>query len=157
FPMKEKIDPSDSGYKMVTPIGSAMNMSKSLKPQWRRRRSVSRVIFGRKVAQVVRLSDSQVGFGRRKSPAIGESQKANTSRKAEPPVVLTPTPSATTTSANEALSKKAKDTLAMRAALGEMVDVAIRGRAPPGAEVPTPKRMPRSRSPPSFQTSSAGS
>ncbi|MFM7984066.1 MAG: hypothetical protein ACKPKO_32545, partial [Candidatus Fonsibacter sp.] len=25
FPMKQKIDPSDSGYKLVTPVGSAIN------------------------------------------------------------------------------------------------------------------------------------
>ncbi|MFM7988877.1 MAG: hypothetical protein ACKPKO_57155, partial [Candidatus Fonsibacter sp.] len=28
FPMKEKIDPSDSGYKVVTPVGSAIKISK---------------------------------------------------------------------------------------------------------------------------------
>ncbi|MFM7980302.1 MAG: hypothetical protein ACKPKO_13400, partial [Candidatus Fonsibacter sp.] len=66
-------------------------------------------------------------------------------------MILTPTPAGTTTPANDILSKKARDTLTMRAALGEMVDVALLGRAPVSAEIPTPKRMPRSRSPPSFK------
>ncbi|MFM7981104.1 MAG: hypothetical protein ACKPKO_17480, partial [Candidatus Fonsibacter sp.] len=93
--------------------------------------------------------DPQVGFGGRKSTAVGDSHKFNTSRKAETPVILTPTPCGTTTSANEAITNNIKDTFAMRAALREMVDVATCGKAPSGADVPPPKRMPRSRSPPS--------
>ncbi|MFM7980985.1 MAG: hypothetical protein ACKPKO_16880, partial [Candidatus Fonsibacter sp.] len=65
FPMKEKIDPSDLGYKKFTTAGRAIKRSKSLKPQWRRRRLISRIMFGRKIAKVVRLSDPQVGFGGR--------------------------------------------------------------------------------------------
>ncbi|MFM7986450.1 MAG: hypothetical protein ACKPKO_44775, partial [Candidatus Fonsibacter sp.] len=122
FHRAEKVDLDDEGS-FYPKIGSAVlkNKTKSLKANWRRRRSVSRVVFGRRMTRVIRLSDALVGFGRRKSPAPGSAQKLLVNRKKETRVTLIPTLVGTASSANETVSRVERSR-AMRQKLREMVD-----------------------------------
>ena len=151
FPRLEKVDPEDEGS-IYSKIGSTAlkRKTKSLKANWRRRRSVSRVVFGRKMTRVIRLSDPLVGFGRRKSPAPGSAQKLLVNRKKETPVTLIPTPIGTASSANETVSKVERSR-AMRQKLREMVEFALKTETPLKQEPPSAKTAPRSRSPVKFK------
>ena len=142
---REKCDPNEQGNVYAhlgggggTAIG---RKSKSLKLDWRKRLSISRVVFGRKEARVVRLSDSGVGFGQRKSPAPGAPQKLTFNRKKEQPVVMTPTPAGTACLANEIVSRKMYTSRAIRQIIREMVKVVVKEELPSG---PPQKAMPRS-------------
>ena len=124
---REKCDPSESGYVYAHLGGSAIRRkTKSLKLDWRKRRSISRVVFGRKEARVVRLSDPSVGLGRRKSPALGAPQKLSINRKKEQPVTMTPTPAGTACPANEIVSRKMQKSREMRQSIREMVKEAVK-------------------------------
>ncbi|MFM7978135.1 MAG: hypothetical protein ACKPKO_02370, partial [Candidatus Fonsibacter sp.] len=129
---REKCDPNETGSVYAHLGGTAIKRkSKSLKLGWRKRRSISRVVFGRKEARVIRLSDSSVGFGRRKSPTPGAPQKLFLIRKKEQLVTMTPTPAGTACPAHEIVSRKMHRSLATRQSIRKMVKEAIKDDFPP--------------------------
>ena len=87
---------------------------------WRSRRSVSRIRYGRKTVKIIRLDDAGAGFGRRRSPAPGHSQIAGQSRKAAHPELRTARVPGTTVSASDLVSRT-KERMELRANIRELV------------------------------------
>ena len=72
----------------LTAASSSSATQQTVTSNWRSRRSVSRIRYGRKTVQVIRLDDARAGFGRRRSPAPGHSQTIGISRKAAHPELV---------------------------------------------------------------------
>ena len=110
---------------------------------WRSRRSVSRIRYGKQVVKVVRLADPKAGFGRRKSPAPGEYQLLNQSRKQSPPQTMIQRVPGTTVNACKLVERKAMENIEFWQKMREMIaagrpaSVSRPGKAPSSSRRPT--------------------
>jgi len=69
----------------LTTASSSATPQEIVTSNWRSRRSVSRIRYGRKTVKIIRLDDAGAGFCRRRSPAPGHSQTTGQSRKSRSP------------------------------------------------------------------------
>ena len=111
--------PDEAGGEVEEESGAASSSqpaprSKPKLDDWMKRRSVSRVRYGKRTVRVVRLSDPQVGFGRRRSPAPGKPRELKQGRKGSPPNIFTTRVAGTTGSASDLINRKAREKLAFR-------------------------------------------
>ena len=68
----------------LTAASSSSTPQRTVTSNWRSRRSVSRIRYGRKTVNIIRLDDSKAGFGRRRSLAPGHSQLVFAGRRHTP-------------------------------------------------------------------------
>ena len=109
----------------LTTAGSSSTPQRTVTSHWRSRRSVSLIRYGRKTVNIIRLDDSKVGFGRRRSPAPGHSQTTGLGRKAPRLELVAARVPGTTVSASDLVSLT-KEKLELRAKIRELVQA---GRA----------------------------
>ena len=104
---------------------------------WRKRRSASRIHYGKRTLRVVRLADAKAGFRRRRSPAPGTPQMMRQSRKVDAPVVLTNPVLGSTNSDSDAVRGKARAKVEFRQNSRAMLQASRpKGSAPEPADTP---------------------
>jgi hypothetical protein len=91
-----------------------MTAQRTVTSNWRARRSVSRIRYGKKTVKVIRLDDGRAGFGRRRSLAPGHAQVTGQSRKAASHDLYTTRVPGTTVSASDMVSNMTKERLELR-------------------------------------------
>ena len=131
----------------LTESSSSATAQRTVTSDWRARRSVSRIRYGRKTVEVMRLDDGRACFGRRMPPAPGHSQIACQRRKVLPLNVVTARVPGTTVSASDMVSKKTKDKLELRKKIRDMIQAGRPMSTPASARAASSKASPRQRTP----------
>ena len=98
----------------LTAASSSTTARRTVTSNWRARRSVSRIRYGKQTVKVIRLDDGRAGFGRRRSPALGHSQTIGQGRKSGHQELHTTGVLGTPVSASDLVSKKMKERLELR-------------------------------------------
>ena len=134
----------------LTSASSAAAPQETVTSNWRSRRSVSRIRYGRKTVKIIRLDEAGAGFGRRRSPAPGHPQTTGQSRKAAHQELRTSRIPGTTVSASD-LVARTQERMELRAMIRELVkagraqSMPARVRASSKKASPRQERMPMDR------------
>ena len=97
------------GVVTLTPANSSTTTRRTVTSNWRARRSVSRIRYGKQPGRVMRLDDGRAGFGRRRSPEPGPCQTIGLSRKSAHQELHTTRAPGTSVSASDLVSRKTNE------------------------------------------------